>query len=319
MSIDSATLAVTRRYYDPYGNPLGAAPGSWPGTKGFVGGTADSVTGLTNLGAREYSPGTGSFVTTDPVLNPYDPRDLNPYAYASDNPATSSDPSGLCDSAGCRKTHAAPAMAGAAATGNHSGPAPGDGTTSSGCPAQPPRGGLCPRLEPGPIPRRRPTAPGRAHPPRPHPPPGQHRQRSRDSGLLPEFLFKDGACPSERGAAGTTPQEVRSSALGAGGILLSALPIGDLFGLALDSEIGSSILDGDVAASCGGRVSPQPPGFCSPAGSLPPSPASNPVTRFSPLTPSPAKPRPSRSPPSSSTTTPTGTTSPSGPGITAMR
>jgi RHS repeat-associated protein len=78
MSIDSATLTVTRRYYDPYGNPIGAAPSSWPGTKGFVGGTADAATGLTNLGAREYSPGTGSFVTTDAVLNAYDPQDLKP-------------------------------------------------------------------------------------------------------------------------------------------------------------------------------------------------------------------------------------------------
>ena len=98
MSIDSATLAVSRRYFDPYGNPIGAAPVSWPGTKGFVGGTADSATGLTNLGAREYSPGTGSFLTADPVLNPYDPQDLNPYAYASDNPVTSSDPTGMCPS-----------------------------------------------------------------------------------------------------------------------------------------------------------------------------------------------------------------------------
>ena len=37
---------------------------------------------------------TGSFITTDPLLNPDDPQDLNPYAYASDNPATDSDPTG---------------------------------------------------------------------------------------------------------------------------------------------------------------------------------------------------------------------------------
>jgi hypothetical protein len=41
LAIDSATLDVTRRYYDPYGNPIGAAPASWPGSEGFVGGTAD--------------------------------------------------------------------------------------------------------------------------------------------------------------------------------------------------------------------------------------------------------------------------------------
>ena len=102
LSIDSATLAVTRRYYDPYGNPLGAPPTSWPGNRGFVGGTADAATGLTNLGMREYSPASASFISTDSVLNPYQPADLNPYAYAQDNPATNSDPSGamLCEPGG---------------------------------------------------------------------------------------------------------------------------------------------------------------------------------------------------------------------------
>jgi hypothetical protein len=40
---------------------------------------------------REYQPGTGPFISPDPLLTPYD---LNAYAYASDNPATDSDPSG---------------------------------------------------------------------------------------------------------------------------------------------------------------------------------------------------------------------------------
>jgi RHS repeat-associated protein len=95
----AVTQAVTRRYYGPYGSPIGAAPSSWPGDQGLVGGTADQVTGLTNLGAREYNPATGSFVSPDPLLNPYDPQDLNAYAYAADNPATDEDPSGamFCD------------------------------------------------------------------------------------------------------------------------------------------------------------------------------------------------------------------------------
>jgi hypothetical protein len=61
------------------------------------------------------------------------------------------------------------------------------------------------------------------------------------------FLFKYGACPSERGAAGTTPQEVRSSALGALGVVLGALPIGgDLLDLALGST-GEDTAIGDAA------------------------------------------------------------------------
>lgn len=94
VSIDSGTLAVTRRYYDPYGNEIGTPPASWPGVKGFVGGTADSATGLTNLGAREYQPATAQFVSPDPLISPYDPQDLNAYGYSKDNPATYSDSSG---------------------------------------------------------------------------------------------------------------------------------------------------------------------------------------------------------------------------------
>jgi RHS repeat-associated protein len=96
VAIDSASLAVTRRWYDPYGSPRGPVPTAFPtGERGFIGGTADTATGLTNLGAREYQPGTGSFISPDPVLKPYDPQDLDPYAYAEGNPATNSDPTGM--------------------------------------------------------------------------------------------------------------------------------------------------------------------------------------------------------------------------------
>jgi RHS repeat-associated protein len=95
IAIDSQSLAVTRRYYDPNGNPIGTPPPSWPGTKGFVGGTTDTSTGLTNLGAREYNPGTASFISADALLNLYDPQDFNAYTYAHNNPVTYGDPTGL--------------------------------------------------------------------------------------------------------------------------------------------------------------------------------------------------------------------------------
>ncbi|MDQ2812565.1 MAG: hypothetical protein M3Z75_12015 [Actinomycetota bacterium] len=95
VAISAANLAVTHRYYDAYGSTRGTAQPAWPeAEKGFVGGAADTATGLTDLGAREYQPGTGSFISPDPLLTPYDPQDLNAYAYASDTPATNSDPSG---------------------------------------------------------------------------------------------------------------------------------------------------------------------------------------------------------------------------------
>jgi hypothetical protein len=31
LAIDSTTLAVSERFYDPYGNPVGTAVGLWPG------------------------------------------------------------------------------------------------------------------------------------------------------------------------------------------------------------------------------------------------------------------------------------------------
>jgi RHS repeat-associated protein len=95
VAIDASDLAVTQRYYNPWGGTLGFSPPPFPGDKGFVGGTTDATTGLTDLGAREYNPANSQFISPDPVLNPQDPQDLNPYSYAADNPATEDDPTGL--------------------------------------------------------------------------------------------------------------------------------------------------------------------------------------------------------------------------------
>jgi RHS repeat-associated protein len=101
IAIDASTLAVTRRWYDPFGNAVGTPPAAFPdGEKGFVGGTADPATGLVNLGAREYQSATGSFISPDPILKPFDPPDLNPYAYCENDPASYSDPSGTASDGG---------------------------------------------------------------------------------------------------------------------------------------------------------------------------------------------------------------------------
>jgi RHS repeat-associated protein len=95
LAIDSATLAATPRRFDPFGNPRGPAPATWPGgERAFVGGTANPATGLTRLGAREYDPALGKFLSVDPVIDPADPQQLNAYAYANNNPVTMSDPDG---------------------------------------------------------------------------------------------------------------------------------------------------------------------------------------------------------------------------------
>ncbi|GHI27869.1 hypothetical protein Shyd_92400 [Streptomyces hydrogenans] len=96
IGLDS-TQAVTRRATDPFGNPRGTQPSalSWAGDKGFVGGSKDDTTGLTNLGARQYDPGRGRFISTDPLLDPENPQQWNGYAYSNNNPVDLSDPSGL--------------------------------------------------------------------------------------------------------------------------------------------------------------------------------------------------------------------------------
>ncbi|MFJ8580885.1 RHS repeat domain-containing protein [Micromonospora sp. NPDC093277] len=92
--IDAATMTVTKRRSDPFGNPRGEQPADWPNERGFVGGTEDESTGLTHLDAREYDPELGRFISVDPVTDPADPQQLNAYAYANNSPVTMSDPDG---------------------------------------------------------------------------------------------------------------------------------------------------------------------------------------------------------------------------------
>jgi RHS repeat-associated protein len=93
IAIDAASQAVTRRWFTPYGERRGPAV-AWVSDKGYLRGTAEA-SGLTLLGAREYDPATGRFVSVDPVLAPGDPTQTNGYSYAGDSPVTSADPSGL--------------------------------------------------------------------------------------------------------------------------------------------------------------------------------------------------------------------------------
>lgn len=94
-AVDTATSAVTRRKFTPYGEARGTAPSLWPGKTSFVGGELDESTGLVHLGAREYDPALGRFLSVDPVIDYNEPKQMNPYVYAHNSPVTFSDPSGL--------------------------------------------------------------------------------------------------------------------------------------------------------------------------------------------------------------------------------
>ncbi|MFI1936631.1 RHS repeat-associated core domain-containing protein [Streptomyces purpureus] len=87
------TLAITRRKQLPFGS-LRSEQSTDFGPRGFVGGTNDP-TGLTHLGAREYDPTLGRFLSVDPIIDHDDPAQMNAYSYAHNNPVTKSDPDGL--------------------------------------------------------------------------------------------------------------------------------------------------------------------------------------------------------------------------------
>ncbi|MFC4906866.1 RHS repeat domain-containing protein [Actinomadura gamaensis] len=95
IAIDAKTMTVTQRRFLPFGNPRDGNYGSWPTDKGFVGGTVDSSTGLVHLGARQYDPNTGRFISLDPVVDTSDPQQMHGYSYSYNNPLAFTDPTGL--------------------------------------------------------------------------------------------------------------------------------------------------------------------------------------------------------------------------------
>ncbi|WAP55056.1 polymorphic toxin-type HINT domain-containing protein [Streptomyces sp. S465] len=135
LAIDTATQKLTQRRTLPFGDVRGTQPTDWPGTKGFVGGTDDTkTTGFTHLGAREYDPTIGRFLSVDPVMEPGDTQQMQGYAYANNNPLTFSDPTGLCEDPG--NGHCMPTNGGNAGHGappeNHY---PSGGSSSAGAAA----------------------------------------------------------------------------------------------------------------------------------------------------------------------------------------
>ncbi|MFE7096578.1 RHS repeat domain-containing protein [Streptomyces erythrochromogenes] len=88
-----AGQAITRRKQHIFGGQRTAQPSHWPGGKGFVGGAMDT-TGLTHLGAREYDPTLGRFISVDPIVDMTDPQQMHGYTYGNNNPLVYADPDG---------------------------------------------------------------------------------------------------------------------------------------------------------------------------------------------------------------------------------
>lgn len=94
---------VERRSYEAFGRLRSndwatgvTPPAAGRRNVGFTGHTEDEETGLTSMGGRVYSPGTGRFMTPDPYVQaPTNSQSLNRYAYVWNNPLTNVDPSGF--------------------------------------------------------------------------------------------------------------------------------------------------------------------------------------------------------------------------------
>ncbi|MCC6436482.1 MAG: RHS repeat-associated core domain-containing protein [Acidimicrobiales bacterium] len=97
LTIQAGTTTTQRQRYKPYGNPRGTTNTAFNTIteRGWIGQTKDN-TGLNYLNNRYYNPDLNKFISVDPILDLNNPRTLNPYAYAGNNPTSYSDPTGLC-------------------------------------------------------------------------------------------------------------------------------------------------------------------------------------------------------------------------------
>ena len=96
----TSPLVLTRNAYKPYGAVRGAGTPAendkLPISKGWLNQVSDEAsTGLVYLNARYYDSGSSRFVSPDPLMNPADPKTLDAFRYADNNPVTYTDASGL--------------------------------------------------------------------------------------------------------------------------------------------------------------------------------------------------------------------------------
>ncbi|MFC7550750.1 polymorphic toxin-type HINT domain-containing protein [Plantactinospora sp. GCM10030261] len=81
--------------FDPFGTPVGTTGTAPPAPVGFQAMYTDPLTGLVDMGARHYDPGTGRFTQSDTVIGALgNPISLNRYLYANADPVSLFDPDG---------------------------------------------------------------------------------------------------------------------------------------------------------------------------------------------------------------------------------
>jgi RHS repeat-associated protein len=112
---DGAGTSQATYTFDPYGN-LAASTGTISNPLRFGGQYWDSESSFYYLRARYYDPGTGQFISRDPMVA----TTRSAYGYVNDNPLNLTDPTGLdCNGFDplCWARHGAAAVTGAIATG----------------------------------------------------------------------------------------------------------------------------------------------------------------------------------------------------------
>jgi RHS repeat-associated protein len=95
----SVGASLTWGEYYPYGLVRQAGVGAGaPAVQpfGFTGEQLDSVTTLYYLRARQYDPGTGRFLSTDPAVPAMMDPSVGAYVYVRNSPIGTTDPSGRC-------------------------------------------------------------------------------------------------------------------------------------------------------------------------------------------------------------------------------
>ncbi len=91
--------ASVRNAYTPYGAVRGTD--RLPTDRGWLNQVSDeATTGLVYLNARYYDPVASRFISPDPLMNPTDPKTLDAYRYADNNPVVFTDATGLMPCAG---------------------------------------------------------------------------------------------------------------------------------------------------------------------------------------------------------------------------
>ena len=94
VTTDETGAVVNILEYTPYGE-ISRNTGNYSTDRRFTGKIYDETSALYYYGARYYDPELGRFITADPTIqHPFDPQDLNRYAYCRNNPINYVDPTG---------------------------------------------------------------------------------------------------------------------------------------------------------------------------------------------------------------------------------